>query len=267
MKKVFSVIVLAVLMATLSITARADIIPEPDNDFYRRNYSVCVPLQRSFYVNGRDGSVALRTEPGSRSEIAEFENGTILFIMFTYNRNGAIWGVTEIWETRQNGWLPMDDLLLVYDYISFAEEHEGEFYTFSNALNALETIPDLIFWTWPGSGVIDSVLESKWRTESEHESIFLAGDKDAYKDEDGREWVFIPYLYGRRNAWICLSDPLNMNIPAFNPAPLPEYWQPGYEYSTPQGGITLPAIVLILVAVVVVATVILIRVFWKKSRM
>ena len=256
----------AVFALALPLAAGADLIPEPDNDFYRRHFSGCTPLQRSFYANGRSGSVSLRAEPGAKNEGMVFENGTELFIMYTYNNGGEIWGVTEIWETGENGWLPMVDLLLVYDHISFAEDHLDEFYTYSGVYEALKTIPDLIFWTWPGSGEIDSILESKWRSNSEHEAIFLAGDKPAYKGADGLEWVFIPYLFGRRDAWICLGDPMNMDIPASNPAPEPELWQPGEAHLEPAGGLPLPMLAIILVVCVAAATAVLIRVFWKKEK-
>ena len=259
-------VLLAVLMTTLPLSARADMLAEPDNDFYRRNYDKCVALQRSFYANGRSGSVSLKARPGSGGEVLNFENGTVLFIMFTYNNNGTIWGVTEIWEPRKSGWLPMDDLLLKYDYISFEEDYRDEFYSYSGAYDALQEIPDLIFYTWPGSGEISRILEAQWRNSSEHEKNFLEGNKTAYKDSEGREWVFIPYLFGRINGWICLSDPLNKDIPAFNAEPQPELWQPGEEHLEPQGGLSLPTIVIILVAALVIITAVLIRVFWKKKR-
>ena len=279
----------AALVLALPITVSADVIPEPSNSFYTRNSSNCVPLQRSFYANGADGCVSLRAEPGSASEVAVFENGSELFIMFTYNKRGVIWGVTEVFETRQSGWIPMDDLLLVYDYISFEEDYHDELYVFSGTYEVLAAITDLIFWTWPGSGEIDRILEARWRNSPEHEIAFLEGEKPAYKDAEGREWVFIPYLFGRTNAWICLDDPLNMDIPAFHPAPEPVFrqsgdvqrdlsgglsgeahpvqpqWQPGKEHLEQPGGLALPLMAIILVVALAVATAVLIWLFWKKT--
>ena len=269
MKKgyIAAMLLIIIFASAFPPAAVADVITAPDNDFYNRNYADCVALQRSFYANGRNGSVSLKDKPGSKNKVVEFENGAILFIMFTYNLNGEIWGVTEIWETRKSGWVPMDDLLLVYDYISFDEDHQDELYTYSDVYDALQEIPDLIFWTWPGSGEIHHVLESSWRRgNTEHESIFLAGDKPAYKDKDGHEWVFVQYLFGRINAWICLGDPLNYDIPAFNPAPEPALWQPGDEQHEPPGGLSLPLMIIILVAFLAIGTVILIMVFWKKPK-
>lgn len=256
------------LILVFPFAAYADLLVEPQNDFYTRHSSDCTHLGRSFYANGEQGFLSLKKEPGSKSETAAILNGEIIHIMFTYNHKGDIWGVTEIYTPDEsydkwpNGWVPMSELLLVYDYISFAEEHQDEFYTYTGNYNMLYETEDIVFWTWPGSGEKAWVLENEWRN-SETDSSFLQASH-AYKDADGREWGFFGYVYGNRNSWVCLSDPGNADIPAFNPAPQPELWQTD-NINISANGLSTPVLIVILVAVLVACTMMLIRVFWKHN--
>lgn len=264
-KRCFTFLLLSVsFLLMISLVAYADVLIEPNNDFYTRHRNECVYLSRSFYANGESGFVSLKKEPGSKAEISVIENGEVLNIMFTYNYKGESWGVTEIYTPDKpydkwpTGWIPMNQLLLVYDFISFAEEHQDEFYSYTGSYDELKTAEKIILWSWPGSGIKQETLE----VSSMDENFSVS---HAYKDEQGREWGFIGYWYGRRNMWVCVSDPANSEIPTFNPAPQPELWQPG-DTNIPQGGLSTPLLIIILVAVLVVGTVILIRVFWKPNR-
>jgi hypothetical protein len=85
-----------------------------------------------------------------------------------------------------------------------------------------------------------------------------------YTDPQGRVWGFIGYLYGHRNIWVCLSDPLNSDIPAFNPAPPPTPWEPTLEHvdiGEPVSGTVV--IIAVLVVLVTGGTAVLIKVLWR----
>ena len=45
-----------------------------------------------------------------------------------------------------------------------------------------------------------------------------------FTDDEGRDWGYVSYFYGFRDFWVCLNDPSNPNIPAFNPAPEPSLY-------------------------------------------
>ena len=99
----------------------------------------------------------------------------------------------------------------------------------------------------------------------------------------------IPYFYASRDLWVCLSDPSNQDIPAFNSAPEPVLWpaadpngnqiavsttdpalspSPTDPLTLPDTGkpwLSTPLLIIILVVVLVVATVVLIQIFWKKK--
>lgn len=269
-KRCFVFLFLAVsLLVMLPFSAHADVLVEPNNDFYSRHRNEMTSLNRSFYANGESGSVSLKKAPDSKSEVTVIKNGEVLNIMFTYNHKGEAWGVTELymqdvpygqWPT---GWIPMNQLLLVYDFISFAEEHKDEFYPYAGSYEALKTAQEIVLWSWPGSGNTPKLLHATPREAISSDESFSFSH--AYKDDQGREWGFIGYWYGYRNVWVCISDPANSGIPAFNPAPQPQLWQPS-DASAPKNVFPMSLLIIILVVVLVVGTAVLIRVFWRPNK-
>ena len=80
MKKWISLCLLAVWL--LTVPAMADVIWEPDDDFYSSHRDQCDYLGRSYYVNGPQGGTALwRKEPGG-GHVRVLENGTRLYISY-----------------------------------------------------------------------------------------------------------------------------------------------------------------------------------------
>jgi hypothetical protein len=89
----------------------------------------------------------------------------------------------------------------------------------------------------------------------------------AYEDAQGREWGFVPYLYGSRNIWVCLDEPLNSDIPAFTPTPAPGPWVPDTEHEDiKKPGNKMLLLVIILVVALTIGTAGLMRVLWKPGR-
>jgi len=180
--------------------------------------------------------------------------------------------------------VPMDELYLVYDSIAFVDEFEHEFTIVSEYETAFDIAEmdiegDLILWTWPGSGVIS------WVFEREHlmEETNMGSGNTTYTDVEGREWGLLNYFYGQRNIWICLDDPSNPDIPAFNNAPepvlksasqVPEGDEPvigSDESAENTGGIlqsilSQPMLAISLVSLVAMLSLVLIRVFWSKEK-
>ncbi|MDR1206077.1 MAG: hypothetical protein LBL26_11470 [Peptococcaceae bacterium] len=257
----------ACFLLILPAAARADTLEVPDNDFFYRHSRECTTVNRSFLVNGGDGFLTLKEEPGSARETAVISNGEVLRIVVIYRHKGDVWGLTEIelpdepYHKWPKGWVPMNQLLLLYDFISFAEEHEDEFYPYTGGGETLEAAAEIVLWSWPGSGEARDVIEMTAGTE-----FNIA---HAYMDAQGREWGFVDFWrggsrYGRGNEWICISDPANGGIPAFNPPPQPALWQLEAA-DTPGGGSSAPLLIIVLVAVLVLGTAVLIRIFWRPK--
>jgi len=273
-KRKITAVVISVLLLSLTLPVfqvQADLLLEPwNNNFYDRNKNRCVQMMRMFYTNGEDGYVYVSSEPGPGNRIHSYTNGVKVYIQYTYDHNGEIWGVMETRTGSQDpelisGWIPMEQLRIVYDQTSFTEDFKHEFYTYTGDPLPLEN--DLVIWEWPGSGNVKWVRQFDPR-QAEIEESWLKSNT-TYRDSEGREWVQIAYFYAHRDNWICFSDPSNEEIPAFNPAPDPMLWPAAHPPEGLQNGQELrerllPALAVILVVSVSVTTVILIRVFWKK---
>ena len=257
MVKRFVAILVVGFLLIPALAAYADAIAVPENNFFNQHRNDCVYLGRSFYVSAAaTGFVQIKNKPGSSRTESEIENGEVIYIDYSCLYKGEFWGFTG----QHLGWVKIDDLLLVlYDYVAFDEDHVKDFYIYKGDYAALKKTKSAIAWPWPGA---DSSL---WTIEDIDTANFWV--LHAYKDEQGREWGFVTYLYGSANIWFCLSDPLNKDIPAFNPAPKPTKWESDTKHND-IGKTENPTLVLIiiLVAALVIGTIILIKVFWKPNK-
>ena len=273
-KRYLSICVLAItLMLMFPVIAYADYIWTPSDDFYDNNQNKCDNLGRTFYANGVRGYVSVKKEPGSNSEIGAITNGLKYYVYSTYDLGDERWGLImpDAWSIAppigvHTGWVLMDQLVLVYDNISFDEEHGNEFYVCSGDYAALFEVDELVFWRWPGSGEIAMVHDDPADRSREPARSWLA-PTSAYMDSEGREWGKIPYFYASRYMWVCLSDPGNSDIPVFNPAPIPELYPPADpgELSTQGIWISEYLTTIIIVAVLVIGAAVLIRILWKPK--
>lgn len=120
---------------------------------------------------------------------------------------------------------------------------------------ALDGLEYLVFWQYPGSGQV------KYSIGSANISIELGENQGpCYVDGEGRFWTYINYAYGKRLAWVCLSDPGNDYLPA-NPDTVAavdkEVTAMLWRERTP---------VILLVVTVVAVTIALICRFWYKKK-
>ena len=273
-----AIVVLLLLVVSLTmptIIAHADVLVEPNNDFYYRNRNRMEYMGRNFYANGENGYITLVIEPNAAREVASFKNSEMIHIMFTYDDNGVVWGVTQLYvegvnfEDRPTGWVQMNQLYVVYDSGAFMDAHSAAISEREFNLAKLDFDGDMVMWTWPGSGVFNG----KFNTQG------LFGDDETnmnhgitvYTDADGREWGYLGYFYGWRNVWVCLDDPSNPNIPAFNPAPelnlIPAADPPAINLSGgTRSSLSMPMIAITLVALVAIVSLVLIRVLWDKKK-
>lgn len=198
-------LLLAVLLAlSLTLPASADVIWEPDNRFYENHRGDCEYHNRNYLANSPDGYVALRGAPGG-TVTDRVENGQRLNVCYIYEDWGYISGSAE-------GWAPLSDLSLIYDYLSFEEEHGDEILPVDKA------VTDPLFDAYLQTGKTTLVIWSY--PNAEHFSHYYTGDQGlellnalkeygvfTYTDEEGHLWGFCSYLYGHRNFWILLDDP------------------------------------------------------------
>ena len=265
-----AILLIVILASAFPPAAVADVLIEPKNSFFDRHVNEVVYMRRDFIANGNGGTVSVKSEPGASNEIAKIENGEIHQIQYTYNYDGVLWGVFDVespgkpYADWQRGWVLMSDFLVVYDTIAFEEDHHDEIFTYNGSIDAIFDVQELIVWKYPCSGIIVDTVQDESLLADLKDFVTWKDEYPAYIDGDGREWVALPFLIKQ---WVCLSEPQNMDIAVSpNPALDPVLWQPGDEQLEPPPGLSLPLMIIILVALLAIGTVILIKVFWKKPK-
>jgi hypothetical protein len=237
------------------LAAYADMAVEPGNNFFKQHQNQIIFLGRSFAANGENGSVAVKKAPGARGNMARIKNGEVIFISSSCLYDGDFWGFTF----AHSGWIKLEQMLVLYDYVAFEEDHLDELYYYTGDYAEIKETRSAIAWPWPGA---DALLWTFEDLDAENFTVSCT-----YKDHDGREWGFVTYLYGSRNIWVCLSDPLNRDIPVFNPAPAPMPWvSETVHVDIGKSGNTLLVLIVVLVAALVIGTGVLIKAVWKLDR-
>lgn len=263
MKRLFALSLALLTLLALTAPAYADIMWEPDNSFYQKHQDECAYINRSFYANGPDGFVTLWDAPGGSIIQGQYRNGVILRVYHQYQD----WGCITVFgdEGQVNGWVPMSELELVYDYLCFEEEYaekitpyNGEFADYAGDAEEVN------FYEYPGA----EEVHQSWKTDGGwHVLDNLTGTADSpsyisgiFVDEDGRTWGYVNYMYGHLNSWFCLDEPDGRNFPVREvsapgliPAQTPVLPTAGYAPY-------------ILVGAAVIVTVGLLAVFYGKKR-
>lgn len=212
MKRLFASFLTLLTLLALTAPACADVMWEPDNNsFYDRHRDQCEYENRSYYANGEEGFVTLWDAPGGSVVRSQYENGEPLRVYFLYED----WGLVARWEENGgneiSGWVPMADLYLIYDHISFEEEYgdrfrdyDGEFADYDGGAGE-----EFWFWEYPNAGypresvpVNQDMLDALRGTADTPSYI-----SRVYTDENGNDWGYVAYMYGIRNFWILLDNP------------------------------------------------------------
>lgn len=240
----------AVLTAALGLAqpVSADVIWTPENRFYERHSEECEYSGRCYEVRGCQGEAQLFAAPDGMCTGA-VENGTAVQIQF-------VWSGQQDWGFAEAGWIPMDDLSLIYDSQQFMQDHADE-------IDAGEPV-DVDF----NQAVLYDYPNGPKQSELEERVDYLPFDElfdTIYTDGNGQHWGYVGYYMGRRNAWVCLDDPMNRELSTAVVATQPSAAELRGTPSATGGtsSLLLPAV---LVAAVAAGTVVLIRVLCPKRK-
>lgn len=266
MKRIFKtvwLIAMALCLASaLCLPVLADVIIEPQDDFYSGHSGEMDYVNREYYTNGEIGYTPISDEPGGRV-LGYAKNGQVFLVSFVYtDASGGQWGLVEYAKdgdlltsapyTGKVGYIALDDATGVYDSQAFYEEHEAELKPYTGDKSELSG--GAVLWTFPRSGTFYDFEEDLALESVEFDAT--------YTYEDGQVWGHLGYYYGLRNVWICLSDPINQNIPAEIPD-LPDFVEPTGD--VPSVGLSPAALAAVLVAAVAVISILLIVILRKKK--
>lgn len=201
--KLFSLLLALLTVSALAVPASADLIWEPQDSFYEKHRGECDYVNRGYELAGYDGKVTIFTAPGGSNK-ATLENGTQCTIQFTWTGNGVTWGyLCWVSDRDVEGWVPMDDLSLIYDSQQFMEDHAGE-------ISETSPVPvdfhEAVLYSYP-NGTASTTLE-----EAPDYMPFSETFTRLYTDENNLRWGYIGYYMGMRDYWVCLDDPMNTEL-------------------------------------------------------
>jgi len=188
----------------LTVPVFADVIWEPDNQFYREHADACEYHNRSYLANSPQGYVDLCKAPGSTVTV-RVDNGQTLHANFLYED----WAYVTTQDAE--GWAELDQLSLIYDGISFAQEYSDQILP-SDASVTAPLLTDyiqsggttLVCWPYPNAAVY-SYCNSNGADMLE--ALLEYGFSSVFTDEEGHLWGYCGYLYGFRDFWVLLDDP------------------------------------------------------------
>lgn len=202
-RKLLALLTVLLLLAAMATPAFADVLWMPRENV---SYDYDEVLNRAFLANGGDGYVTVYTAPDSMSKVTNLANGTRFYVVYTReDKDGSLWGLGyEAVIDGAEGWVPLADMALIYDYISFEEDHSHEFQKYDGSGDHLT---EAFSYSYPGGVRISNVkgMEGGAYTLAE-------GFQNLYTDENGLRWSYIGYYYGLKNFWICIDDPMNENL-------------------------------------------------------
>lgn len=227
LKRAFAAILVLAVSVCLNVPAWADLLWEPDDDFYWHHYGPSIEVYRMYYTNGDEGCVVAYTKPAGEEPVAVLPNGCEMFVSAVYRgRDGAYWGVIQFEYDEGGkpvpnygppsdveyftGWVPMASMSLIYDYQSFVDEYKGEFEKFTGDVSDYIDGDKMIYcWKYPGAEKIcDRFYPTEFNGEMGLDFSLI------WRDEEGRIWGNIRIYYDVRECWVCLSDPENDSLPA-----------------------------------------------------
>ena len=199
MKRILSLLLALVFVLALSPAVSADVIFQPEDNFYAKHHEECEYLDRVYLTSGPNGSVTVYKSPESASVVQTLDNGTQLWISYVYpDKDGIFWGFCEYHgKGHWAGWIPMDYLLLKYDSIAFREEFADRIEKNGGEVQADGVVH---FWSYPGSDTLSAdIAVQKEDHLPQYDLLFT--------DDAGRKWGHVNYYMGIRDVWVCLDDP------------------------------------------------------------
>lgn len=203
MKKIVSFFAVVICWMLCVGTVKADVIWEPYDDiFYMANRDDCQYVNRNYTANGPENKVIVYKSPENPTVTETWENGHVVNIYYTWtDEDGIVWGMYNDWETDETGWMPMDYMDVVYDYICFEEEFGDSFVEEMTAIPGEYAGKSIFFWSYPGADIYREIPMPEAETEMPQCSTIFV-------DEEGHKWGYFGYFRGVRNMWVCLDQPV-----------------------------------------------------------
>ncbi len=201
-KNSFLTRIIAVLAAVcisfgaVSVSAFADVIWEPSDNFYEKHSSECSYRDRTYRANSPyDEGLKFYESPESDNINSTVENGTYVYVSYVYtDKAGNDWGLSE----NQGGWVPMDYLATIYDSAEFYNQYRDEIVDERGEIDLSGYADGETFhiYDYPGE-------ESAWEFSAfDNNPVYSS----TFTDPEGHKWGYVDYYY-LAEGWVCLDDP------------------------------------------------------------
>ncbi len=191
MKKIgLSLMLIVCIIVSMSTTVFADVIFEPNDDFYTTHKEECEYVERYYIAGSANEYTKVYMSPENGKVVNEVPNGEEIYISWQWND----------WLYCNKGWVHSDDVSLKYDSISFLKDHETTDYK-----DESYSVSSVQMYTYPNSGECYKMTEEK--------KYSTIGDSFSklYIDDAGLKWGYIGY-YMQQSGWVCIDDPINTSL-------------------------------------------------------
>jgi hypothetical protein len=191
---------LLVLVVSLPLSVSADIIYEPQDDFYENHKWKCYYVNRSYIANGPNGELTVYQSPKDSQILMTIPNGEKVYISYVYtDSDGIDWGCVEPWDEDIIGWAPIPYVVPVYNGSDFLDEFEDRLEQESGIVPSFGD-QEVRFWKYPGSKSCSTMtVGDDPRSAPDYHYIFV--------DDAGQKWGKIGYYHGIHSSWVCLDNP------------------------------------------------------------
>lgn len=265
MKKIALILVAMLVMTFVGAFAAADVIIPPDNDFYEEHADECEYLDRNYLTMGE---LNLLISPESEIKQTACPNFEQLHVQYTYtDDNNVVWGLAVDGYQESLGWFRLTDAVLKYDNISFMEEYDSRISEYTESTPTFDN-DEVLFYTYPNSGEYN---QGRSTSDAVYEYVFV--------DDAGLAWIYTPY-FQLQEGWVCVEDPMNAQLnsamlvytaqedptPDTEPDPTEEPTTAPTGCSSECGNCSAYIWVACIVGVVVIATVVLLVIFFGKKK-
>lgn len=214
MRRFTALLLTSLLALSLALPTWTDSLWYPENDFADAHYRDCDFTVRHGFANSPKGCIDGLDQPDGRV-IYQTENGSKVTVYATYQDWGCIGCPEEGAEPSDNwrdneargAWVPLSDLALTYDHLSFQKEFADQLVPGDQAavdtLLAAREDDTIVLWPYPNAA------EAEWAGANgdwAYDSIEVYGFDYTYTDPEGLLWGTC-YLHGFQDVWVCLSAP------------------------------------------------------------
>lgn len=196
-KKIIAAVLCTAALAGFVPAVNADVIWQPsaeDKFFYKHQSEISHEEWRAYKIT-KDTDIY--DDPDGKV-VRDVKSGEEQGVEYKYtDKNGVLWGGFADNENFGNMlWIKLDGLELVYDNISFTEEHSDEIYPYDNSYSALDSDAPITFYNYPDS--------EDFFTAENHPEDWTAYISLLYNDGE-QVWGYVRYMWGMKG-WIKLDD-------------------------------------------------------------